>query len=257
MLVSVTINVNQIKHYIILKKFGFHYIDDDVLNSIIFNDNVNILLWFPSEGFNLSMPRFIDDILYTLGDKGIPEEKVYLVFGDIRIEENFKSYCKLKNIDSKIKTFGLNIFELNYWLETNRMYFSKNRMVEIDINKELVHEDLLDKNKLRPKRFVCRNANPPPHRIYTMSQIYKSGLDEHGYTSFLNRYFTPGVPGNIRDFTNNENISEIKEDMKNFLDQTPIILDEDAESINVDLNQRRMNAEHYYNTYFSLVNETV
>ena len=73
----------------------------------------------------------------------------------------------------------------------------------------------------------------------------------------MNRYFTPGVPGNIRDFTNNENISEIKEDMKNFLDQTPIILDEDAESINVDLNQRRMNAEHYYNTYFSLVNETV
>ena len=90
----------------------FHYIDDDVLNSIKFNNNVNILLWFPSEGFNLSMPRFIDDILYTLGDKGIPEEKVYLVFGDLRIEENFKSYCKLKNIDSKI--IFLHVFTIKF-----------------------------------------------------------------------------------------------------------------------------------------------
>jgi hypothetical protein len=235
----------------------FHYIDEDVLNTIKFNKNVNILLWFPSEGFNLSMPRFIDDIMYTLADKNIPEEKVYLVFGDLRIEQNFKDYCKLKNIQSKIKTFGLNIFELNYWLETNRMYFSRNRMTEIDVSAELVHEDLLDKDRIRPKRFVCRNANPRPHRIYIMSQIYKHGLNNHGYTSFLNRYFTPGVPHNIRDFTNNENINEIKTDMELFLEKTPIVLDEDADSINIDLNQRRMDAKHYYDTYFSLINETV
>jgi hypothetical protein len=90
-----------------------------------------------------------------------------------------------------------------------------------------------------------------------MSQIYKHGLNNHGYTSFLNRYFTPGVPHNIRDFTNNENINEIKTDMELFLQKTPIVLDEDADSINIDLNQRRMDAKHYYDTYFSLINETV
>ena len=76
----------------------FHYIDEEYLRAIQHEPNVKVLLWFPSEGFHLDMPRFIDDILYTLSDKGIPEEKVYLVFGDLRIEENFKHYCKTKRI---------------------------------------------------------------------------------------------------------------------------------------------------------------
>jgi len=235
----------------------FHYIDEEFLRAIRMEDNVKILLWFPSEGFHLDMPRFIDDILYTLGDKGIPEEKVYMVFGDLRIEENFKHYCKKKKIDCKIKTFGLNIFELNYWLETDRMYFNKTRMREIKVEKELVDVNLLDKDRLRPKKFVCRNANPRPHRIYLVSQLYKKNLDSEGYISFLNRYFTPGVPHNIEDFTENEDKETIKEDMQKMLDKTPIILDHDADTINDQLNQRRMKAEHYYNTYFSIVNETV
>ena len=40
------------------------------------------------------MPRFMDDLLWTLGDKGIPDDKIHLVFGDLRMEENFKTYLK-------------------------------------------------------------------------------------------------------------------------------------------------------------------
>ena len=235
----------------------FHYIDEDYLRAIRMEENVKVLLWFPSEGFHLDMPRFIDDILYTLGDKGIPEEKIYLVFGDLRIEENFKHYCKKKKIECKINTFGLNIFELNYWLETDRMYFSKTRMREIKVQDELVDEKLFDKEQFRPKRFVCRNANPRPHRIYTVSQLYKENVEQDGYISFLNRYFTPGVPTNVEDFTQREDKQNVIEEMEKFLEQTPITLDHDSDSINKDLNQRRMKAEHYYNTYFSIVNETV
>ena len=235
----------------------FHYIDEDYLRAIRIEENVKILLWFPSEGFHLDMPRFIDDILYTLGDKGIPEEKVYLVFGDLRIEENFKHYCNKKKIDCKIKTFGLNIFELNYWLETDRMYFNKKRMREIKVSDELVDEKLIDKDQHRPLKFVCRNANPRPHRIYLTSQLYKEGLDSKGYISFLNRYFTPGVPTNTETFTERLDKQNIIQEMEEFLEKTPIILDHDGSSINDSLNQRRMKAEHYYNTYFSIVNETV
>ena len=235
----------------------FHYIDDDYLRAIKFEPNVKILLWFPSEGFPLDMPRFIDDILYTLSDKGIPEDKVYLVFGDLKIQKNFEHYCKNKKIDSKLKTFGLNIFELNYWLETNRMYFSKDRMREIKTERELVNPETVNKKDFRTMRFVCRNANPRPHRIYVLSQLYKKNLDRLGYISFLNRYFTPGAPGNISDFTENENHREIQNDMEMFLEKTPVVLDETADSIGESLNQRRMCAEHYANSYFTIVNETV
>tara|TARA_B100000989_G_scaffold120888_1_gene89178 strand:- start:13117 stop:14457 length:1341 start_codon:yes stop_codon:yes gene_type:complete len=236
----------------------FHYIDEDYLRAIKLEPNVKVLLWFPTEGFHLSMPHFIDDILWTLGDKGIPEEKIYIVFGDVRFEENFKSYCKKKKIKSKVKTFGLNIFELNYWMETNRMYFSRNRMTEIDPRKELVDQSEINFEHTRGKRFVCRNANPRPHRIYVMSQIYKKKLDHMGYISFLNRYFTPGVPTNLNDFTTKEeNLQTAVEDMDEFLKQTPIVLDEDAKTIGTDLNQRRMQKEHYMDSYFSIINETV
>lgn len=236
----------------------FHYIDDEYMRAIRMEPNVKVLIWFPSEGFHLSMPRFIDDLLWTLGDKGIPEEKIHIVFGDLRFEENFKHYCKKKKINSKIKTFGLNIFELNYWIETNRMYFSKNRMTEINPNNELVHQSEVNFEEHRSKRFVCRNANPRPHRIYVLSQLFKKGYHEQGYISFLNRYFTPGVPTNIHDFTKEESVLKtVEEDMDVFLKQTPIILDETAESIGNDLNQRRMQKKHYLDSYFSIINETV
>ena len=236
----------------------FHYINEDYIRAIRTEPNVKVLLWFPSEGFHLSMPRFIDDILYTLNDKGIPEEKVYMVFGDLRIQENFEYYCKKKKIDSKLKTFGMNIFELNYWVETNRMYFSKNRMKEINPNNEIVHPSEVNFEEHRSKRIVCRNANPRPHRIFVVSQLYKKGYDKQGYISFLNRYFTPGVPTNITDFTKDENVlATAEQDMKEFLAQTPIVLDETAETIGTDLNQRRMQKQHYLDSYCSIINETV
>ena len=45
--------------------------------------------------------------------------------------------------------------------------------------------------------------------------------------------------------------------MQKMLDKTPVILDHDADTINDQLNQRRMKAEHYYNTYSRIANETV
>jgi hypothetical protein len=46
--------------------------------------------------------------------------------------------------------------------------------------------------------------------------------------------------------------------MQKFLiESTPIILDNTADDIGEQLNQRRMKVEHYANSYFSIINETV
>ena len=239
----------------------FHFIDEDILNQIKCNDQIKILIWFPTEGFNLDMPRFMDDLLWTLGDKGIPDDKIYLVFGDLRMEENFKTYLKKRRLGSAIKTFGLNIFELNYRLETDRMYFSRDRMREIKVADELIHPDHVDDSEIRTMKYVCRNANPRPHRIWIMSQLYKRNYLKDGYVSFLNRYFTPSVDSfSLKDaeqFTKG-NPKEAVDDMQKFLrESTPIILDNTADDIGEQLNQRRMKVEHYANSYFSIINETV
>ncbi len=237
----------------------FHYIDDNVMQKIKTQNNYKILIWFPTEGFNLSMPRFMDDILWTLGDKGIPHEKVYLVFGDMRMKENFQTYLKDRRLTSEMKVFGMNIFELNYHLETDRMYFSRGRMREINVANELVHPNDVNHTRIRSMKYVCRNANPRSHRLYLVSKLYKEGLLNDGYVSFLNRYFTPGANRDeIHMFTNDKNYDSIADDMRKFLNEkAPLILDDTAETIGISLNQRRMNVEHYANSYFSIINETV
>jgi len=238
-----------------------HIIKSIFLLKKIFIDQIKILIWFPTEGFNLDMPKFMENIIWTIGDKGIPDDKVYLVFGDLRIQENFKNYLKRHKIDSAIKTFGLNIFELNYRMETDRMYFSRNRMKEIKVAEELVHPDMIDDSEIRTMKFVCRNANPRRHRIWIMSQLYKRNYLKDGYVSFLNRYFTPDVQSvGLRDaqqFTKNDPQESLEEMQKFIAESTPLILDNTADDIGEQLNQRRMNVEHYANTYFSIINETV
>ena len=65
------------------------------------------------------------------------------------------------------------------------------------------------------------------------------------------------APTEIETFTQREDKENVLKEMEEFLEKTPIVLDHDGSSINESLNQRRMKAEHYYNTYFSIVNETV
>ena len=97
----------------------FHHIDDKVLNLLRDpNNKVRLLIWFPSEGFHLSMPRFLDDITWSINDKGIPFEKVVMVYGDLKIEKNYERpfFDKfLRNFLSKVLP-NTNYFKLSSYL---------------------------------------------------------------------------------------------------------------------------------------------
>lgn len=266
-----TVNPNEITYYHIQPEWidlaffyenVFHYIDEPILNLLRDpNNKVRVLIWFPSEGFHLSMPRFLDDITWSINDKGIPFEKVYMVYGDLNIEESYSTYRKARRLgdDQKINMYPFNIFETNYRHECDVRYFKQHKTK--GVSNELIDSSELSKDHIRSHKFLCKNANPREHRIYIMSELYRRGWQDQSIHSFLNRYFTPDSIGNLRSYLTKEEMKladTIDTYSRDWLkNKTPIILDHDADTIGDDMNQRILTKEHFTETYFSFVTETV
>jgi len=233
----------------------FEWIDQDVLE--IIKDplsNLRLLLWFSNEGFSLSMPRFMEIIDFCIRDLNIPPEKVYFVFGDINIEKNYKYWLKTKGY-SLINIYGFDSFETTYHNEC--------RMLENTVHKNIFpREDdrIRNLDKSRNKRFIFRNANPREHRVYFASELKRRDLLKDSYYSWLNRYYIPEedmFECFIKKYCKDASIiEEIYYHMKEFIDNSPYVIDHTADNIGEGLNQRYLNPEMFADSYFTFVTET-
>ena len=231
----------------------FSWIDKDVLETIKdLETNLKLLLWFPNEGFSLSMPRFIDIIDFCLKDLKIPAEKVYFVFGDINIKKNYSIWQKKLDLE-KINVFGFDSFESTYHNECRMI--SNSNYVNSFITNDQYNNSL---KKSREKRFIFKNANPREHRLFFAAELLKKDLLKDSYFSWLNRYYSPSASINIvKKFLLSENdIKHTFLKMEEFLNSAPYILDFNSAEINDWLNQRLLIPEHFLNSYFTFVTET-
>lgn len=232
----------------------FEWIDADVLELLKNNSNLRLLLWFPNEGFSLSMPRFIEIIDFCLKDLNIPGNKVYFVFGDINIQENFKKYQEKLSLRG-IRTYGFDSFETTYHNEC--------RMLESMGYQSMFprEEDRrLNLDKFRSKRFIFRNANPREHRLYFAAELRSRNLLEKSYYSWLNRYYIPKekiFDWTIKKYNSDRDRNDLlKDHMKDFLKNAPYIIDHTADNIGEGLNQRFLKPEMFADSYFTFVTET-
>lgn len=233
----------------------FEWIDPDVLKLIKDVDsNLRLLIWFPNEGFSLSMPRFIEIIDFCLKDLNIPGNKTYFVFGDVNIRENFLKYQKKLSLRG-IRTYGFDSFETTYHNEC-RMLESMGHQSMFPREKDRL-ENL---NKHRSKRFIFRNANPREHRLYFAAELKSRNLLEKSYYSWLNRYHAPKekiFEWTIKKYNLElDRADNLKSHMKEFLENAPYIIDHDAENIGEGLNQRFLKPEMFADSYFTFVTET-
>lgn len=232
----------------------FEYIDKDILELLKNDNNLRLLLWFPNEGFSLSMPRFIEIIDFCIKDLNIPSNKIYFVFGDINIRENFKKYQQKLGL-RHMKTYGFDSFETTYHNEC--------RMLEtMGYQKMFPREQdrQLNLDKIRNKRFIFRNANPREHRLYFAAELKSRNLLENSYYSWLNRYHVPKekiFDWVIKKYSINLERNDIlKIHMREFLENSPYIIDHNSENIGNGLNQRFLKSELFFDSYFTFVTET-
>jgi hypothetical protein len=233
----------------------FTWIDLDVLEQIKnSNGNLRLLLWFPNEGFSLSHPRFIEIIDFCLKDLNIPGHKVYFVFGDINIKENYLKYQKKLGLKG-IRVFGFDSFETTYHNECRML--EKLGHYEMFPTEENRNRNL---NKIRSKRFIFRNANPREHRLYFAAQLKLKNLLNLSYYSWLNRYFVPKEKNYdwiIKKYNLESAIDEnLKLGMTEFINRSPYIIDHDADNIGDGLNQRFLQPQMFVDSYFTFVTET-
>ena len=243
----------------------FEHIDDKILDLIKNEDcPLKLLISFPTEGFSLKMPRFMDIIDFCIKDKHIPVSQVKFVFGDLNIRNNYNWWCSPnggKGWAWDLDVYGINSFELNYYHECELMYWKgggKMALTPAQINKQLISEqEFADSvNVKKPKKYLFRNANPRLHRIYFASVLEQMECIDDGIITFLNRHYTPVV--NKGEYSSFRPIDARQTEYYagKFLARTPITYDHDADTIGEGLNQRFLIKEQYLDTYFSLIMET-
>lgn len=243
----------------------FEHIDEDVLNKIKNQDcPIKLLISFPTEGFSLKMPRFMDIIDFCIKDMNIPVDQVKFVFGDLNIKNNYKWFTSKnggKGWEKDLQTFGMNSFELNYYHECELMYWKgggKMALTPAQISKQLISEQEFAEtvNVRKPKKYLFRNANPRLHRVYFAAELERNDVLDDGIVSFVNRYFTPQVYQGMFSTFRPRDARQTEFYAEQFLAKTPIIHDMDDSNIGEGLNQRFLIKQHYLDTYFSLIMET-
>lgn len=233
----------------------FASIDDGTL-ALLQNQHseLKLLLWFPNEGFSLSMPRFIEIIDFCLKDLNIPGDKTYFVFGDVNITENFAKWQSKLGLQT-LHTYGFDSFETTYHNECRML---ERRGHQSMFLKETDRQENLDKH--RSKRFIFRNANPREHRLYFAAELKSRSLLEKSYYSWLNRYYTPEeqmFDWIIKKYNSDiERHVVLKNHMRDFIKHSPYIIDHTAENIGQELNQRVLNPHMFTSSYFTFVTET-
>ena len=243
----------------------FEHIDDKTLDLIRNEDcPLKLLISFPTEGFSLKMPRFMDIIDFCIKDKAIPISQVKFVFGDLNIKNNYQWMCSPnggKGWAWDLDVYGMNSFELNYYHECELMYWKgggKMALTPAQISKQLISEEEFAQsvNKVKPKKYLFRNANPRLHRIYFASVLEQMECIDDGIITFLNRYFTPVVNKGEYNSFRPIDARQTEHYAGKFLARTPITYDHDADTVGEGLNQRFLIKEQYMDTYFSLIMET-
>jgi hypothetical protein len=233
----------------------FEWIDDDILKIIKDrHSQLKLLLWFPNEGFSLSMPRFIEVIDFCLKDLDIPPSKVYFVFGDVNIEQNYKKWQNKMTL-LPINVYGFDSFETTYHNECRIL--EKLGFADTFLREKQRVQNL---NRIRNQKFIFRNANPREHRLYFASELKNKNLLEKSYFSWLNRYYTPDTSMNRwiieRYCEDSSRYQTIDRSMKDFLAGSPYVVDYNANDIGNELNQRVLIPDHFLDSYFTFVTET-
>lgn len=227
------------------------YIPESTLNLIKTHKRVKFLIFFPWEGFDLSLHDYtiVRFINHCVDYHNIPADKIYFVFGDRNIEHI------LDTLDVKFKIpyeniLGVNIFEYVSYIDS-----TKNTLIPTDHLRSL-------KGYNKPKRVLFKNGNARPQRAYLLGAFKHLDLLKYFYYSWLNhnnadindRYLNTF----FRSFSPDDFLyKEYIESFKILNQNAPIVLDKEPNFMSSRENQILQSDKLTIDSYVTLVSETV
>lgn len=217
-------------------QFLLNLISKNSLDEIV-NHNGNLLINYVIDGgLGINKENFDKIIDFTRSNK-IPDEKVYLIFSDFKLKENFEKL-----------NVNYNIFDHNFYLKFKSHEFNKIIKEGLENTSTIVSkDDFINNINLDKKDFLLLTRHFKLHRIALLSQLHKLGL-ENNLISWDKSYYNHSIVEELLKFDeNNDFIDLIKNTSKTI----------DVDDLTKIMGIGFENKEMYLNTYLSIVTESI
>ena len=233
--------------------FGLDFVSKKVIEEVK-NGNGNFFFnYIIDGGLGINSQNF-EKIINFMKQNDIPDEKVYFVFQDFKLKQNFEklglNYNVLYfnyNLITKSQEFNnkLNNPKWNYWGDnSHEPQVGKITSKSSGIAKYEEFEASIGNNK---KDFLSLNRHWKLHRLLLLSQLHKLGLN-NSLASWDNKFYSDNL---VEDFLryddNNEFVNLIKTE-SNFLD-----VDDLTKISGYGFENKNL----YLETYLSIVTESM
>jgi len=234
-------------------EFVLNNISKSALNEIV-NGNGKLLINYVIDGGTAFRVENFEKIIKFTKDNNIPDEKVYFVFADFKLENNLKNLgVNYKVIDYSYNMIGkgqefyntINNPNYSYWGEGS--FEPQFGTIEHRKNSVITSDEFLESIGKERKDFLLLNRHWKLHRLLLLSQLHKLGF-EKSLVSW-DKQFSYQLDRDL--FLIHDN----NEEFLKLITETSSLLD-----IN-DLTKIAgfgfENKEIYLNTYLSIVTESV
>jgi hypothetical protein len=224
---------------------AFKKISKDTIDFIV-NNNIKLLVYYPYEGFDLTLYDNWFKRIHVLFEKyNFGKIKKYFIFNNLYIDSYYREFLTLYPNLSEVrfsKVFGYNFFHSD-------SYFN------IVNNNLRLNNNLISKNK----DFVCYNSQFRPHRLFLVSELIRRNLIKNSYVSMIGTQ--RNYPDTSLDYAKTTlfNIlstldeSPMIDHCINYVNNwTPMILDRNDKEVDFT----HFELEHYQHSFFSVVTET-
>jgi hypothetical protein len=242
--------------------FGNHHIHNSCVLSfmsknaidLIKNSNGNILFnYIVDGGLGVNLENFQKIIDFTRGND-IPDEKVYFIFADFKLAENFKKLgVKYKVLDfsysliAKSQEFNNTLEDPNwsYWGNDNH----EPQVGKIENPKSSIasYDDFEASIGSDKKDFLILTRHWKLHRLLLLSQIHKLGLDK-SLVSWDNKFYHIDSINELLRHDDNLEFSKL-------ISETSSLLD--VQDLTKIAGYGFENKDIYLNTYISIVTESI
>jgi hypothetical protein len=220
-------------HHKVHNEFLLENISEISLNEIK-NYNGNILINYVVDGglgideSNLKM------IVNFTRKNGIPDEKVFFIFADFKLKENFKK------LDVNYK-----VLDFNFYLHFKSSEF--NKLIDNQTNTVVMPIDYKENINSNKKDFLLLTRHWKQHRIFLLNQLHRLGL-ENNLVSWEKSYYNENMINELLKYDKNDEFVKLVKETSKHIDVEDLV--------NVS-GYGYENKEMYLNTYISIVTESI
>ena len=216
-------------------KFALDFISDIAIDEIVNHRGKLLINYTIDGGLGITTENFQKIIDYTRG-KGISDEKVYLVFSDFKLSENFKNL-----------NVNYNILNYDFYMKFKSTEFNeviKNKGSDNSIVNFSDFQSSIGKDK---KDFLLLTRHWKLHRIILLNKLHRLGLD-NSLISWEKSYYDQNLIDRLLEHDNNLEFVNLITNTSRTIDVDDLV---NVKGIGYE------NKEMYLDTYISIVTESI